>query len=73
MKKQLQKQVRFNANPMSDKELYGMMRINFKSNDECWEAVQEAQEAYRYLCRQAILEEIEEERINRDNYDYHAA
>lgn len=74
MKKQLQNQTKFEANPMSDKELYAMMRINFKTNAECWEAVQEAQDAYRYLCRQAILEEMAEERNDRDNYDnYYAA
>jgi hypothetical protein len=52
----------FNDEPLSDGELFVMLRESFSDSESCWEAVREAQQAYSDLNKRLILLEIQEER-----------
>lgn len=52
----------FNDEPLTNGELFVMMRESFQDDKSCWEAVHEAQQAYRELNREIILLEMKEEK-----------
>ena len=68
MKKRLLNDDEFNGEPMSDRQLYLMMRDNYNTDEECWEIVKEAQEAFWDLNRRLVLMEIKDERDERNRY-----
>ena len=58
----------FNDDPLSDKQLYQMLRSGFESNEECWQAVREAQQIFRENTAERVRREIENERLERIRY-----
>ncbi len=58
----------FDDEPLSDRELFAMLRENFSDDESTWEVVREAQMAYDELSRRIIRLEIEEEEV--DIYPY---
>jgi hypothetical protein len=59
--------------PLTDKALFRMLRESFSDDASCWEAVKEAQKAYKDLRRQVVRFEMEEERAERNLYTDAAA
>jgi hypothetical protein len=61
----------FNGEPLSDRELFKLLRESFPDDESCWETVRESQEAYNYLTRQVVLLQmgIEQNDINQHRDD----
>lgn len=58
----------FNDEPLSDKELFAMLRESFSSDEDCWYVVKEAQQSFKELKRQLVMHEIKQEREERNQY-----
>jgi hypothetical protein len=65
----------FNDEPLSDKELFAMLRESFSSDEDCWLVVKEAQQSFKELKKQLVMLEIEQEREERNQFgeDFYAA
>lgn len=69
------KHEKFNDEPLTDRELFSMLRDAFDTDEDCWYVVNEAQQSYRELRRQLVKLEIEQERQERNQFgeDLYAA
>jgi hypothetical protein len=69
------KKTQFN-DEVSDEELFQAFRESLSSDEECWQTVQEAQQAFREFRQEIVLEEMKKEADERGNdpyYDSYAA
>jgi hypothetical protein len=55
----------FLDDPLTDDELFPLLRENFNDDEDCWDAVREAQLAYADMTRTLVLDEMEEERMEK--------
>ena len=47
--------------PLSDKELFTMLRGAFNDDQSCWETVHEAQQAYKDLSRRVLALDLDDD------------
>ncbi|MCW3102437.1 MAG: hypothetical protein JWO09_877 [Bacteroidetes bacterium] len=59
----------FTDEPLSDLELFQILRDSFNDDESTWEVVSEAQEAYKDLRKRIIQLEIEEEKEVNEIYN----
>jgi hypothetical protein len=63
----------FNDEPLTDSELFVMLRESFSDEESTWETVREAQGVFKEYTKRLVLKEIENERnelltLNHRNY-----
>ena len=59
--------------PLSDNELFYLLRESFPNDESTWETVNEAQYVFRELTKRFVLKEINDQRtelltLNQNNY-----
>jgi hypothetical protein len=53
----------FNNEPLSDSELFVLLRESFSDDKSTWDTVKEAQAVFKEFRRRSILKEIEDEKL----------